>query len=235
LPPYGKVFGVESRRGFARERFATQPSRIVLCSGSGCQGDRSDERGASRAPIALPSGADELTEVGVGPAAVRPAAYRRGGLSHEQRAKPGSRRQHQQRPRTVRRRVTWANRHREPAHPFPGRHALDHETRRPGELDRLRVLDGLARLVEAGTRPNQTDQALPIGCARRPATPKHRARDLRASVDQTNARNADAGILLRKSDILVPAIPPLPERNRGTRVAAPEDDQYNELHRGTIG
>jgi tetratricopeptide (TPR) repeat protein len=37
-----------------------------LCSGSGCQGDRSDERGASRAPIALPAGADELTGVGVG-------------------------------------------------------------------------------------------------------------------------------------------------------------------------
>src|SRR5580692_5474426 len=47
------------------------------------------------------------------------------------------------------------------------------------------------------------------------------------------ARNTNAGILLRKYDILVPTIPS-PRRNGGAPVAAPEDDQYTEHHCGTI-
>ena len=45
--------GVERRRGFACEHFASQPKRIVLCSGSGCQGDCSDDRGTHESPAGL--------------------------------------------------------------------------------------------------------------------------------------------------------------------------------------
>jgi hypothetical protein len=45
------------------EHFASQPKRIVLCSGSGRQGDCSDDRGTTCAPIALSARAEELTDV----------------------------------------------------------------------------------------------------------------------------------------------------------------------------